>query len=155
MTSSVSLAQPAVAFLEDEFDLDRRKAVSIFIAVTFFFVSRRYSFLKTGWWMNWILGGTVFLVIFAAIETILFSWVFGMDKAWDEIHLGSDMTIPRVYKFIIKYVTLFLLLVILGMWLWQEWIPVIMMKNVAEADKPFVLATRMGLLAGFSCWPYW
>ncbi len=150
VTSSVSLAQPAVAFLEDEFDLDRRKAVWIFIAVTFFLCQPAIFFLKNGvvdeldFW-----GGTVFLVIFAAIETILFSWVFGMDKAWDEIHLGSDMTIPRVYKFIIKYVTPLFLLVILGMWLWQEWIPVIMMKNVAEADKPFVLATRMGLLAGF------
>ena len=35
ITSSISLAQPAVAFLEDEFDINRRKAVSILSIAAF------------------------------------------------------------------------------------------------------------------------
>jgi hypothetical protein len=94
-------------------------------------------------------GGTFFLVIFATIETILFAWVFGMEKAWDEIHRGADMRVPKIYKFIIKYITPVFLFVILGMWFAQEWLPIILMKKVPAANQPFILATRIGLLAIF------
>jgi len=151
ITSSVSLAQPAVAFLEDEFTIGRKKAVWFFGIATFVLCQPAIFFLKNGvvdeldFW-----GGTFLIVLFAAIETILFAWVFGMDKAWDEIHRGADMRVPGVYKFIIKYVTPLFLFVILGMWFWQDWIPFILMKNVAAADKPFILGTRIGL-AGVFC----
>jgi len=147
ITSSVSLAQPAVAFLEDEFNINRRKAVSIFGAAAFILCQPAIFFLGHGvvdeldFW-----GGTFFLVVFATIETILFAWVFGMEKAWDEIHKGADTRVPGVYKFIIKYITPLFLFVILGMWFVQEWLPIIIMKNVSSADKPFVLGTRIGLL---------
>jgi len=150
MTSSVSLAQPAVAFLEDEFDIDRKKAVMIFGIVAFVLCQPAIFFLKNGvvdeldFW-----GGTFFLVLFATIETILFAWVFGMEKAWDEIHRGADMRVPRIYKFIIKYITPLFLFTILGMWLWQEWLPIIFMKNVSSDNRPFILGTRLGLLAIF------
>ena len=146
ITSSVSLAQPAVAFLEDEFNLNRRKAVVIFALVSFVLCKPAIFLLRHGvvdeldFW-----GGTFFLVVFAAMETILFAWVFGMEKAWDEIHHGADMSVPKPYKFIIKYITPLFLFVILGMWLWQEWLPIIFMRNVSAADRPFVLATRLGL----------
>jgi pilus assembly protein TadC len=80
---------------------------------------------------------------------MLFAWVFGMEKAWDEIHKGADMRVPGIYKFIIKYITPLFLFIILGMWFVQEWLPIIIMKNVAPADKPFVLGTRIGLLLIF------
>jgi hypothetical protein len=91
-------------------------------------------------------GGTFFLVVFATIETVLFVWVFGMDRAWEEMHQGAEMTIPKVYKFIIKYITPLFLFFILGMWLLQEWLPIIMMKDIAGADKPFIFGIRLGLL---------
>lgn len=147
ITSSVSLSQPAIAFLEDEFDISRKKAVFIFAAVLFILCQAAVFFLKNGvvdeldFW-----GGTFFLVLFATIETILFAWVFGMEKAWDEIHKGADMRVPGVYKFVIKYITPLFLFFILGMWFWQEWLPVIFMKNVSAADKPYILFTRLGLV---------
>jgi len=150
ITSSVSLAQPAVAFLEDEFDIGREKAVSIFGIVSFILCQPAIFLLGRGvvdeldFW-----GGTFFLVLFATIETILFAWVFGMEKAWDEIHKGADMSVPRVYKFIIKYITPLFLFFILGMWFWQEWIPIIFMKNVPAANQSFIIMTRIGLIAIF------
>jgi pilus assembly protein TadC len=94
-------------------------------------------------------GGTFFLVIFATVEVILFAWIFGMENAWDEIHKGADMAIPRIYKYIIKYITPLFLFFILGMWFWQQWLSLIVMKNVSGADRPYVLFTRLGLLAIF------
>ena len=59
------------------------------------------------------------------------------------------MNIPRIYKFIIKYITPLFLFLILGFWLYQEGMPTILMNNVSDADKPFVLATRFFLLSIF------
>ncbi|MDD5669348.1 MAG: sodium-dependent transporter [Candidatus Omnitrophica bacterium] len=151
VTSSVSLAQPAVAFIEDEFNISRKKAVFIFGAVSFILCQPAIFFLKNGvvdeldFW-----GGSFFLVLFATIETILFAWVFGMENAWDEIHKGADMRIPKVYKFIIKYITPLFLFFILGMWTWQQMIPVALMKYVNPADRPYVLATRIALVLIFA-----
>ena len=85
-------------------------------------------------------------MVFATIETILFAWVFGMEKAWDKIHKGADMRVPQAYKFVIKYITPLFLCVILGMWFVQEWIPIILMKNVPAYNRPYIFATRVGLL---------
>lgn len=151
ITSSVSLAQPAVAFLEDEFNVNRKKAVCIFGVVAFILCHPAIFFLKNGvvdeldFW-----GGTFFLVVFATIEVILFSWVFGMERAWDEIHRGADLQLPRIYKFIIKYITPLFLFAILGMWFVQEWVSIIFMKNISVDNQPFVLATRLGLLLIFA-----
>ncbi len=150
ITSSISLAQPAVAFLEDEFNLTRRKAALIFTGVAFILCQPAIFFLKNGvvdeldFW-----GGTFCLVLFATIEVILFSWVFGMDKAWAEVHHGADMKIPEIYKFIIKYVTPLFLLTILGAWFYQDWIKIIWMENVVPQNKVYILATRFGLLLVF------
>lgn len=150
ITSSVSLAQPAIAFLEDEFNIDRKKAVWIFAIVTFILCQPVIFFLGNGvvddldFW-----GGTFCLVLFATIETILFAWIFGMERAWEEIHHGAELRIPKIFKFIIKYVTPTFLLTILGVWFFQEWLPTILMKNVAEPNRIYVLATRLGLVAVF------
>ncbi len=150
VTSSVSLAQPAVAFLEDEFNLTRKKAVSIFAVATFTLCNGAIFFLGKGvvdeldFW-----GGTFCLTVFATVEVILFAWVFGIDKAWEEMHHGADMRIPKIYKFIIKYVTQTFLLVILGTWFFQEWLPIIAMKNVPAETSGYILATRVGLLLLF------
>lgn len=146
VTSSVSLSQPAIAFLEDEFNINRKKAVCIFGGFSFILCHFPIFMLKHGvvdeldFW-----GGTFFLVVFATIEVILFAWVFGIHKAWDEMHRGADLRVPVIYKFIIKYITPVFLLVILGVWLWQEWMPIILMDNVNGADKPYVLGTRIVL----------
>ena len=56
--------------------------------------------------------GTVVLVVFALAESILFGWIFGIDKGWDEINQGADITLPKIYKPILKYITPTMLLII-------------------------------------------
>jgi neurotransmitter:Na+ symporter, NSS family len=148
ITSSISMAQPAVAFLEDEFSISKPKASLAFAVVTFVLTQPCIFWIGRGvideidFW-----GGTVCLVIFAFIETILFGWIFGMDKAWSELHVGSDITIPRVYRFIIKYVTPLFLLFILASWFWSDLPGKLRMEGVADPDKPYIHTTRV-MLAG-------
>ena len=151
ITSSVSLAEPAVAFVSDEFGIDRKKAVIRLGIILFILCQLPIFFLGQGvvdeldFW-----GGTFCLVLFGAIETVLFVWVFGMDKAWEEMHHGAEMRIPGFYKPIIKYVTPLFLFLILGFWFFQQGLPVILMHGVAEAQKPYILATRIGLILLFA-----
>ncbi|MFH1665864.1 MAG: sodium:calcium symporter, partial [Candidatus Omnitrophota bacterium] len=146
ITSSVSMAQPAIAFLEDEFNIDRGRAVMMFGAVTFILCNAAIFFLGRGvvdeldFW-----GGTFCLVLFATIEVILFGWVFGINKAWEEVHHGADMKIPGIYKHIIKFVTPVFLLLVLSVWFFQEWLPIIRMDNVSAGNRPYILAARAGL----------
>lgn len=150
ITSSISLAQPAVAFLEDEFSIRRHKAVIIFAIVCFVLCQPSIFLLGKGvldeldFW-----GGTFCLVLFATVETILFGWVFGIERAWEEMHTGADIIIPRIYKFIIKYITPLFLLFILGFWFFQQWLPTIRMVNVSPENKSYVLSVRLGLLIMF------
>jgi hypothetical protein len=76
--------------------------------------------------------------------------VFGIDKAWEEIHHGADLNVPRVYKFIIKYITPLFLLIILTWWIIQEWLPMILMSNVTEVNRVYILGTRIALLVLFA-----
>ena len=144
------MAQPAVAFLEDEFSISKPKASMIFAVVTFLLTQPCIFWIGRGvideidFW-----GGTVCLVIFAFIETILFGWVFGMDKAWSELHVGSDITIPRVYRFIIKYVTPLFLLFILVSWFWSDLPAKLRMDGIAKPDKPYIQTTRVMLVGLF------
>jgi hypothetical protein len=79
-------------------------------------------------------GCNIGLVVFGTVEVILFGWVFGIDKAWTELHTGSDIVIPRVYRFIIKYVTPVVLLVILEEWLRQKWLDTILFRDLPDGD---------------------
>jgi neurotransmitter:Na+ symporter, NSS family len=48
-------------------------------------------------------------VVFALGETILYSWIFGVNKGWDELTTGADIQLPSFYKYIILIVTPLLL----------------------------------------------
>ncbi|MFC1546146.1 sodium-dependent transporter [bacterium] len=150
VTSSISLLQPTIAFLEDEFNITRKKAVHIIGVICFILCHIPILFISKGvigeldFW-----GGTFCLVLFGFVEAFLFAWVFGIDKAWEEIHHGSDMNVPKIYHPILKYVTPTFLFIILAAWFYQDGIPVILMKNVPTANKPYVLAVRLLLILVF------
>ncbi len=148
VTSSISLAQPAVAFLEDEFRLSKKRASLIFAVAVFILCQGPVFLLGKGvvdeldFW-----GGTFCLVVFATVETILFAWVFGMEKAWTELHVASDITIPRIYRYIIKYITPVFLLFILGSWVWEKLASV--QKVSHDPNASYITGTRILLLAVF------
>ncbi len=147
VTSSISLTQPLIGFLQDEFNLSRKKAVAFFALITFVICQPAVWFYNHGVLFDldfW--GGNLIIVLGAAIEIILVAWIFGIDKAWTEMHVGSGIRIPNIFKFVTKYITPLFLLVILGFWFYSEWIPTIMMDGVSGEDMPYILGTRLGLL---------
>lgn len=146
ITSSISIAQPSVAFLEDEFNVSRKRAVWVFAIAAFILCQPAIWFLHRGvlddldFW-----GGNFIIVLGAAFEIILLAWVFGIDKTWDEMHLGAKMRIPRIFRFVIKYITPTFILAILIYWFATDWWPVITMKGVDSANVPYILLTRLVL----------
>jgi SNF family Na+-dependent transporter len=116
ITSSLAMGQPIIAFLEDEFRLPRGRSVLAFAATTFalgFVCVWLYpggSFDEFDFWT-----GTFGLVVFALAESFIFAFIFGIDRGWAEITRGADMRVPRVFRFVIKYVTpAFILAIFVG-----------------------------------------
>ncbi len=116
ITSSLAMGTPWMGFMQDEFGFSIKKSAMTFGLVTLVMGLPTVFFYNEGVFDQYDYGGaTVGIVIFALAESILFSWVFGIDKGWDEINAGSDITLPRIYKPIIKFVTPTILLVIFVM----------------------------------------
>ena len=113
ITSSLAMGTPVMSFLMDEFRWKRSHSAIAFglsvlilgLPTVFFF--QKGVFDEYDYW-----GGTVSLVLFAMLESILFSWIFGMKKGWGEINAGSDIKIPIVFKYIIKFVTPVILIIV-------------------------------------------
>lgn len=106
ITSSLAMGKPCVSFMEDEFKWSEKKASWVFGLAILILGLPTVLFFNQGvfdqydYWT-----GTVSLFVFAMMEVILFSWVFGMDKGWYEIRHGADINISIVFKYILKYVT--------------------------------------------------
>lgn len=116
ITSSLAMGTPWVGFMRDEFNWNQTKSawsfglLALIMGLPTVFFYNMGVFDEYDYW-----AGTVSLVVFALLETIVFSWIFGMGKGWAEINEGADIKIPNIYRFIIKYITpTMLLLVFLG-----------------------------------------
>ncbi|MEZ5070220.1 MAG: sodium-dependent transporter [Bacteroidales bacterium] len=116
ITSSLAMGMPWISFLRDRFGWKQGPAAFTFGAIVLLLGIPTVLFYHAGVFDEYdYWAGTVSLVVFALLETILFSWVFGIDKGWKEINLGAEIRIPSVYRFIMKFVTpLLLLLVFVG-----------------------------------------
>ena len=113
ITSSLAMGTPWMGFMRDEFGWGRIKGAVSFGAIVLVLGLPTVIFFQEGVFDEYdYWAGTVALVVFALAETVLFAWVFGMDKGWKELMSGSDLKVPTVYKFIIKYITPAMLLVV-------------------------------------------
>jgi SNF family Na+-dependent transporter len=111
ITSSLAMGTPWMGFMRDEFNWNRRKGALSFGLMVLVLGLPTVVFYNYGVFDEYdYWAGTVSLVVFALLEAILFAWVFGIDKGWREINLGADIRLPLVFKYIIKWVTPFLLL---------------------------------------------
>lgn len=121
VTSSISMLQPGIAFLEDEFGLTRKKSVTILGVFCFIAAQPAIFWLDKGvldmmdFW-----AGTFAIVLFATGEVIIFAWVYGIDRGFQQLHHGADIRVPTFFKVIIKYVTPAYLIIILSVWVYQD-----------------------------------
>jgi SNF family Na+-dependent transporter len=113
ITSSLAMGTPWIGFMRDEFNWNQTKGAWSFgllilvMGLPTVLLYKQGVFDEYDYW-----AGTVSLVVFAMLETILFSWIFGMKKGWAEITSGADIQVPIIYKFIIKFITPVMLIII-------------------------------------------
>lgn len=106
VTSSLAMGTPVMGFLQDEFGWKEKSSAWAFGAVVFVLGLPTVLFFGNGVFDEYdYWAGTVSLVIFAFVEIILFAWIFGIDRGWNEINYGADIKVPIIFKYIIKYVT--------------------------------------------------
>ena len=114
VTSSLSMLQPGIAFIEEALDIGRKQSVAILGLITAFgalfvvYFSADAKALDTiDFW-----AGTFLIFILATIEIIIFSWVVGIKKGLSWAHEGALIRIPRWTSFTMVWISPFFLLVI-------------------------------------------
>lgn len=106
ITSSLAMGTPCMGFLMDEFGWKRERSAWTFGLAILILGLPTVLFFNHGVFDEYdYWAGTVSLVVFALAEIILFAWVFGMDKGWKEINMGADIKVPKIFRFIIQFVT--------------------------------------------------
>ncbi|MCU0858132.1 MAG: sodium-dependent transporter [Pontiellaceae bacterium] len=122
LTSSISMLQPAIAMLEEGLGLGRRASVALlgFITAsgTAFVIYFSKDALALDTFDFWV--GSVCIYILATIEVILFGWVIGIERGYNEMMRGAEIRIPKIFLYIIKYVSPVYLLAVFAIWLYQS-----------------------------------
>lgn len=115
LTSSVAITQPVVTFFQDEFGIKRSSSVIITMGIMFVSVLMVIFMNQTlDEWDFW--AGTIGIVIFGLVEALIFMWVFGGGNAWAELNRHGIIKVPRVFYYILRYITPLFLLIIIAWW---------------------------------------
>jgi neurotransmitter:Na+ symporter, NSS family len=113
ITSSLAMGTPWMGFMRDEFNWGKRKSAWSFGGIVLLMGLPTVLFFHRGVFDEYdYWAGTVSLVIFALAETIIFSWIFGVNKGWEELKSGADIRLPVVFKPVMQFVTPLLLLAV-------------------------------------------
>lgn len=138
ITSSLSMLQPAIAFLEEGLGLKRRASVAILGMITMMgslfviYFSKGLVALNTmDFWV-----GTAMIFVLATIQVILYAWVFGAEKGYQFAQEGAELRMPRAFVFIIKYVSPTYLLIVFVMWCRENLRDNI--RSIRESDVSFL-----------------
>ena len=111
ITSSLAMGTPWMGFMTDEFGWSRQKGAWSFGAIVLILGLPTVLFFNQGVFDEYdYWAGTVSLVVFVLAEIILFAWVFGMKRGMQEINSGGDIQVPKIFGFVIKWITPILLL---------------------------------------------
>ena len=118
VTSSISMLQPGIAFLEETLNINRRQSVALLGLITAMgclfvvYFSKDVKALDTlDFWV-----GTFLIFILATIQIIIFGWSMGLEKGYAEAHQGAIFHIPVFFKVIMKYICPLFLLTIFILW---------------------------------------
>ena len=112
------MLQPAIAFLEEGLNIGRRAScallglISALGSLFVIYFSKDLVALDTmDFWV-----GTVMIFVLAMIQVVLYSWVFGAQRGYEFAMQGAEMKLPRVFNFVIKYVSPLYLIGVFVLW---------------------------------------
>ena len=63
------------------------------------------------------------------------------------MHKGADLKVPRIFKFVLTYVTPIYLLVLLGYWFYTDAIKEFLMTGKDAANRPYLWGARVMIVA--------
>lgn len=122
ITSSVSMLQPVIAFFEEGFGLKRHASsgiLGLISAIGCLFVvwfSKDLMALDTlDFWV-----GTAAIFVLALIQSVIYGWIFGIERGAQESQIGAHMRIPHTVQLMLKYVVPVFLLAIFGAFCWNS-----------------------------------
>ena len=123
ITSSISLLQPATAFMEEFWGMRRTQSVTIValfrcvgaMLVAWFTGDNLIALDTMDFWV-----GTLSLYITSFMYLTLFNVVWRSDNALNELGRGALFTPPSFMKFIIRWVTPTILACVFGSWLYKN-----------------------------------
>lgn len=123
VTSSISLMQPSIAFLEEFWNLSRKQ--SLVITTTLLTVGSLIVAWFTGDGLVALdtldfFYGTLSLYVSCSIMLIVFTRIWGTDNAMEELDRGALLRVPRFMKFIMNWVTPSILFLIFASWLYKN-----------------------------------
>jgi len=117
ITSSISMLQPGIAFLEEAMNVGRKVSVTILGMLTtlgtgfvVFFTKDLKALDTLDFWV-----GTFLIFILATIQILIFGWHWGIERGLREAHQGASIRIPRFFGLIMKWICPVFLLAIFAM----------------------------------------
>ena len=117
VTSSISMLQPAIAFLENGFGLRRRASVVVLALFATFGASLVMYFSRGALALDFTDFWCEFMMILAALgQVFIFGWIIGAERGIREANRGADLQIPRFMAFVVRFVTPAYLIAVLGLW---------------------------------------
>lgn len=134
VTSSVTMIQPGITFLEEGFGFKRRKSVPVLFFVTFcltlliVYFNKDFTALdQTDFWV-----GTFLIYVLATFQVIIYGWVIGVEKGYESGHEGSLLKLPKIFNFVVKFITPTFLICIFVFFLFQNAPDYIRKMNVSS-----------------------
>jgi NSS family neurotransmitter:Na+ symporter len=119
VTSSLSMLQPGIAFLEEALGVGRKISVALLGFITIcgtMFVLYFSADLKALDTLDfWV--GTFLIFILATLQILIFAWIWGAKSGIAEANQGSVLQLPGMMTFLMKYVSPAFLLSIFALWL--------------------------------------
>lgn len=150
ITSSLSMLQPVKSFVQESVGLSHRAAVALVVGV---------SGLGS-LWVLWASGdgvarhvidfwvGTAMIFVLAGVQIVCFGWVFGIDRGLAEAHHGAKLRIPKVFRFVMKYVAPAYLAIVFVAFCWQslgDRLDALLASPVAKATIAIVMFVALML----------
>lgn len=116
-TSSVAIAQPVLAFLQNVCGYSRKTAAMILGIIWYICTLPCIFWNKYGYideLDSW--AGELLLILFALIELIYFIFFLGLNRGWEELHRGAAIKVPSIFKYILLTVSPVFLIILLVIW---------------------------------------
>ncbi len=123
ITSSISIIQPAMAFIEEFWGLSRKQSVLLIgfmltggsLLVAWFTGDGLLGLSTLDFWV-----GTMCLYATAALTLIIFRFFWGTERGLAELRRGALIKLPKSLAFVINWVTPLLFCTIFGSWLYEN-----------------------------------